>query len=181
MAYVFNETRVLAECFVYRLIRQRHTLVPEGVVKKWHVWLFLIFVVPCLGQTQHAVCPTHIESPTYPPLARQALLTGEVVLSVTVDADGKVQHVTVLPGDTKRQAHKLLRDSAVENMQNWAFSKPPTAPYTEVIVYDYETDPSLPPSGGPKRLPVLIKVIFDLPGRVRISMNEPFIETNESK
>ena len=106
---------------------------------------------------------------------------GEVTLSVTVDADGRVQHVTALPGDEKRQAHKLLRDSAVENMQHWTFSKPPTAPYTEVIVYDYENDPSLPPSGGPKGLPVLIRVVFDLPDHVTISMNDPIIETNESK
>lgn len=145
------------------------------------VFLLCMFAVPCLAQTQPAICPKHIESPTYPQLARQTRLMGEVTLSVTVDADGKVQHVTTLPGDAKRPAHKLLRDSAVENMQHWTFSKPPTAPYTEVIVYDYENDPSLPTSGGPKGLPVLTKVVFDLPDHVRISMNDGFIETNKSK
>jgi hypothetical protein len=106
---------------------------------------------------------------------------GEVTLSVTVDAEGKVQHVVALPGSANRQAPKLLRDSAVENMQHWTFSKPPTAPYTEVIVYDYEDEPSLPPSGGPKGLPVLIKVEFDLPDHIRISMNGPIIEPGEAK
>jgi TonB family protein len=110
--------------------------------------LSLSGISPTLGQTQPAICPKHIESPTYPMLARQVRLTGEVTLSVTVDADGKVQHVTALPGDAKRQAHKLLRDSAIENVQHWRFSKPPTPQYTEVIVYEYEDDPSLPLSGG---------------------------------
>jgi Gram-negative bacterial TonB protein C-terminal len=109
-------------------------------------------------------------------LARQVRLMGEVTLSVTVDADGKVQHVTALPGEAKRQAHKLLRDSAIENIQHWTFSKPPTPQYTEVIVHEYEDDPSLPPSGGPKRLPVLTKVVFDLPDHVRVLTNAPIVE-----
>jgi TonB family protein len=151
-------------------------------VEKWsRLSLLCMFAVPCLGQTQPPICPKHIESPTYPPLARQVRLMGEVTLSVTVDAEGNVQRVVALSGSANRQAPKLLRDSAVENMQHWTFSKPPTAPYTEVIVYDYEADPSLPPSGGPKRLPVLTKIVFDLPNQVRISTNDPFIESSESK
>jgi len=93
----------------------------------------------------------------------------------------KVQHVVVLPGNENRQTPKLLTDSAVANIQHWTFSKPPMAPYIEVIVYDYEDDPSLPPSGGPKRLPALTKVVFDLPDHVRISMNTPIVEPGESK
>jgi hypothetical protein len=50
-----------------------------------------------------------------------------------------------------------------------------------VIVCDYEDDPSLPPSGGPKRLPALTTVVFDLPDHVRISMNAPIVEPGESK
>jgi TonB family protein len=156
--------------------------VAEDTVEKWsRVLLLCMFAVRGSGQTQPPICPKHIESPTYPPLARQTRLMGEVILSVTVDAEGKVQGVMTLPGSANRQAPKLLRDSAVENMQHWTFSKPPAAPYTEVIVYDYEDDPSLPPSGGPKGLPVLTKVVFDLPDHVRISMNEPIIESGESK
>lgn len=92
----------------------------EDTVEEWsRVLLLCMFAVPCLGQTQPPICPKHIESPTYPPLARQARLMGEVTLSVTVDAEGKVQHVMALPGSANRQAPKLLRDSAVENMQQW--------------------------------------------------------------
>jgi outer membrane biosynthesis protein TonB len=42
------------------------------------------------AQTQPAICPRHIETPEYPPLARVTRLMGEVVLSVTIDADGMV-------------------------------------------------------------------------------------------
>jgi hypothetical protein len=66
-------------------------------------------------------------------------------------------------------------------MQHWTFSKPPKAPCTDAIVHDYEDDPSLPPSGGPKGLPVLTKVVLDLPDHVGISMNAPIINPSESK
>ena len=78
-------------------------------------------------------------------------------------------------------AEQLLQDSAIENVQHWTFVKPPTAPYTEVVVYDYEADPSLPPSGGAKRMSVITKVLFDLPDHVRILTNVPINDANKSK
>jgi Gram-negative bacterial TonB protein C-terminal len=75
-----------------------HTLVAEDTVEKSGlIFLLCMFAVPCLSQTQLAICPKHIESPTYPLLARQTRLMGDVTLSVTIDADGRVQHVTALP------------------------------------------------------------------------------------
>jgi hypothetical protein len=69
---------------------QRHTEVAEDTVEKWsRVFMLCMFAVPCLGQTQPAICPKHIESPTYPQLARATRIMGEVRLSVTVDAEGK--------------------------------------------------------------------------------------------
>ena len=85
-----------------------------------------------------------------------------------------------MPGKPDHRVYQLLQDSAIENMQHWTFTKPSTAPYTEVFVYDYEDDLSLPPSGGPKRLPVITKVLFDLPDRARILTNVPIIDTNGS-
>jgi hypothetical protein len=90
-------------------------------------------------------------------------------------AEGKVQHVAATSAKPNQRAYKLLRDSAIENVQHWTFVKPPTASYTEVIVYDYEDDPSLPHSV------VITKVLFDLPDHVRILTNVPIIDTNKSK
>ena len=143
--------------------------------------LLLLVATVSFGQTQPAICPKHIETPEYPALARQTRLMGEIAHSVTIDADGRVEHVTAVVGKDKPQPYPLLQNSAVENMQHWTFTKPPFVPYTEVIVYDYEDDLSLPPSGGPKRLPVITKVMFDLPDRVRILTNVPIIDTDKSK
>ena len=96
-------------------------------------------------------------------------------------AEGKVQHVAATPAKPNQRAYQLLQDSAIENVQHWTFVKPPTAPYTEVIAYDYEDDPSLPSSRGAKRMPVITKVLFDLPDHVRILTNVPIIDTNKSK
>jgi len=109
------------------------------------VSLLLLVATVSFAQTQPAICPRHIETPEYPPLARVTRLMGEVVLSVTIDADGKVQHVTAT---AEKQKQQLLQNSAIDNMQHWTFTKPPFAPYTQLIVYDYQDDPMLPPSGG---------------------------------
>ena len=143
--------------------------------------LYYLCAAACLSQTQPGICPKHIETPEYPLLARQTRQMGEVTLSVTIDAEGKVQHVVVMSVKPNQRAYQLLQDSAIENVQHWTFVKPPTAPYTEVIAYDYEDDPSLPSSRGAKRMPVITKVLFDLPDHVRILTNVPIIDTNKSK
>jgi hypothetical protein len=47
------------------------------------VSLLLLVGTVSFGQSQPAICPKHIEKP----LARQTRLMGEIVLSVTIDAD----------------------------------------------------------------------------------------------
>lgn len=143
--------------------------------------LLLVVATTCFAQTQPAICPKHIETPEYPLLARQTRQMGEVVLLVTIDADGKIQHVMAILDKPNQQVYPLLQNAAVENMQHWTFAKPPFAPYTEVVVYDYEDDSSLPPSGGPKALPIITRVVFDLPDHVRILTNVPMMETDKSK
>ena len=164
-----------------RIVPTNIDVLEDSLKKSIVVSLLFLVATVSFGQTQPAICPKHIETPEYPPLARQTRLMGEIVLSVTIDADGRVEHVTTIAENHKRQPFPLLQNSAVENMQHWTFTKPPFAPYTEVIVYDYEDDPSLPPSGGSKGLPVVTKVAFDLPDRVRILMNGPIVNTVKSK
>ena len=153
----------------------------DTLKKKIVVSLLLLIGTMSFGQTQPAICPKHIETPQYPRLARQTRMLGEIALSVTIDADGRVENVKALSGGGKPKPSQFLQNAAVENMQHWTFTKPPFAPYTETIIYDYEDDPSLPPSGGPKNLPVLTRVMIDLPDRVSILTNVPIINTDESK
>jgi protein TonB len=77
--------------------------------------------------------------PTYPPLARQARVSGEVMLQVIVGKDGRVKQATALSG------HALLRDAAISAVRSWVY-KPATV------------------NGDPTEAPVQVKIAF-LPNR----------------
>jgi TonB family protein len=135
-------------------------------------FLSLFLAGVCFGQTQEVLCPRHIETPSYPPLARTAHITGEVILAVTIGSDGNVTDAKVTT-DTKSNA--VLLPGAIDNIRHWTFAKPPTAPYTQTIVYDFEFDGSLPGDDGHHPI---TKVTFDLPDRVTISANLRFIDAD---
>ena len=124
----------------------------------------------CSGQAPEALCPRHIETPSYPPIGRTANITGKVVLALTIDSEGNVADAKVT-NDSKSIA--ILEIGAIDNIRHWTFAKPPAAPYFQTIVYDYELDESLPGDDGTRPI---IKVNFDLPGRVTISANVRFID-----
>ena len=126
--------------------------------------LFCLATV-CFGQQQDALCPRHIETPTYPPIARAAFVSGKITLTITIDADGTVKHVEAAADNPDA---KMLQKFAAENLRHWTFAKPPSAPYTEVVVYDYEIDPAPPVAGATP----ITKVTFDLPDRVTIWTNQ---------
>ena len=52
--------------------------------------LFLGLLEGCSGKTQQDLCTRHIETPTFPPIARTAHVTGKITLTVTIDANGRV-------------------------------------------------------------------------------------------
>jgi len=130
--------------------------------------LFFCLATVCFGQNQDALCPRHIETPTYPAIARTAHVSGKITLTVTIDADGTVKHVEATPDNPD---FDVLQKSAIENMKHWTFAKPQSAPYTQVIVYDYEIDEKLSQAGGT----AVTKVSFDLPDRVTILTGESTI------
>ena len=53
--------------------------------------------------------------PVYPPLARQAGITGDVTLSIGIRRDGRVESVVAISG------HPLLKQAALESIQNSKF------------------------------------------------------------
>ena len=72
-------------------------------------FLLLCTAGVCLGQEQQALCPKHIEVPTYPPIARMANVTGKITLTVTIDADGDVTNVQAASENSVLQAHPVMR------------------------------------------------------------------------
>jgi Gram-negative bacterial TonB protein C-terminal len=143
--------------------------------------LFFCAATACLGQSQGALCPRHIETPDYPPFARLAHVAGKIALTVSIDANGAVQSVEATTDDPLLSVHPFLQKYAVENIKLWTFVKPPFVPYRETVVYDYEFDASLPGEGGPSSLPSITKVKFDLPDRVTIVTNLRFIDVSRSQ
>lgn len=58
----------------------------------------------------------HHVAPVYPTIARQAHVTGTVILEATIAEDGRVQDVRVL------RSIRLLDDAAVEAVRQWRFT-----------------------------------------------------------
>jgi TonB family protein len=127
----------------------------------------------CFGQT---LCPKHIETPIYPPLARVARIQGNVTLKVTIDANGNVYNVEVAD-DPAHQAREMLVQSASNNMMRWTFEKPPAAPFIQLVVYQYKFDRSLPANNNNP----ITQVHIDLPDRVTVLANDLVAQPGQSK
>ena len=144
---------------------------------KWKTCGALLFwlTVSCFGQN---VCPRHIETPTYPIPAAAARVQRKVSLRVTLDAEGNVTKAEIA-NDLAHQVNPVLEESAIDNVKRWTFEKPAAAPVTQVIVYEYKMDPSLPPISdhqGP-----ITKVLIDLPDHVAILHNESVANPVQTK
>ena len=84
------------------------------------------------GSAQQAV-PIRQVQPVYPPLARQARISGPVRLHVLIGSDGAVRDVTLLSGNP------MLAPAAIEAVRQWRYQPTarngvPTDTITEVVV-----------------------------------------------
>jgi protein TonB len=72
-------------------------------------------------------------NPTYPPLAKQARIQGQVVLNAEISKDGTIQNLQLISG------HPMLAPAAIEAVKQWRY-KPyllngePVAVDTQVVV-----------------------------------------------
>ena len=82
---------------------------------------FLLLVVLCLnahaGESGRAV--VRRTPPVYPEIARQMHIAGNVLLTVSIAADGSVSDVKVERG------HPLLIDAAVDAVRKWKYVSAP--------------------------------------------------------
>jgi TonB family protein len=128
----------------------------------------LFLTLSCMGQVKESLCPKHIETPTYPPIARTAHISGMVALTLTIDADGKVSDVKVT--NEEERFVKLLAKGAVNNIRLWTFTKPQSAPVKQTVTYDFQLDDKLPVAGA-HNYPRVTFVSYDLPDRITIRTN----------
>jgi TonB family protein len=135
--------------------------------------LLFLLTLSCMGQTRQALCPKHIETPTYPAIAKWAHVSGAVVLMLTIDADGKVSDVKIT--NEEERFVKLLERGAVANIRLWTFAKPQSAPFKQNITYDFQLDDKLPLAGVNDN-PDVTLVTYDLPDRVTVRANNHVLE-----
>jgi len=57
-----------------------------------------------------------------------------------IDARGRVSDVKAKTETAVSSVSSLLETGAVKTIRQWTFHKPPYAPYTETIVFDYRLD-----------------------------------------
>jgi protein TonB len=72
-------------------------------------------------------------NPTYPPLARQARISGQVVLRAVIAKDGSIENLTLVSG------HPMLAPAAIEAVKQWKYrpyllNGEPVEVDTEVLV-----------------------------------------------
>lgn len=86
-----------------------------------------------LTAQQTAVAVKAAVAPHYPPIAVAARIGGDVVVQVTVGADGSVLHAEVISGP------KMLQQSATEAAERWRFeaADPATASRSSEVKFSY--------------------------------------------
>ena len=120
--------------------------------------LLLLTVFP---QTQPRF-PIHVESLIYPPLARQARITGDVVLLAHIGPDGRVS----IP--IRKSGHPLLLQAAEDNLKTWKFQIGENQEMK--IKYHFKFSEQSSASAE-------MECAFDLPDSVTISSPPPPVET----
>ncbi len=102
----------------------RHTRVLANITAA--LWL-AGFASLALGET---AALAHFVAPMYPPLARQAMISGQVALTVSVGGDGRIL-------DVKKQGtpDPLLLQAAEAAVRQWEFQPRPRSHPVSVTIY----------------------------------------------
>jgi Gram-negative bacterial TonB protein C-terminal len=129
-------------------------------------------------EEQPIVYVKHLESPVrYPPLARQARLTGTIVIKLTIAADGTVLKTESSVGDKNTIGFDLLKDDAERIVKSWTFGCAgcsPHAPFEHTIKFIYKREDSFTAPS--------LRVVMNLPDEVTISTDAVVVQpSNNSK
>ena len=129
--------------------------------------LFAMSAFLCADEPQ-TILPKHIQAPSYPVIAKNARIEGEVEVVVTLDSDGKVSDALAVG------VPNVLHRSSVESVRLWTFDRPPMAPFKESVFCDYKLN------AARKNAPSEPLVLFDLPNRVTIVATPERVDTYNS-
>lgn len=104
-------------------------------------------------------CVIHVESPHYPPLARQVAVQGKVSVSAVIDLQGNVISAEAITG------HPLLKEVSVANLRKWKFQPNSGAESRIEVIYEFALEDSAPYPGE--------DISYDLPNHIRIRSSRP--------
>ena len=126
---------------------------------------------------QPIVYVKHLESPArYPPLARQARVSGTMVIKLTIAADGTVLKTESSLGDKHTVGFGLLRDDAERIVKTWTFGCagcPPDAPFEHTIKFIYKLENEMTAPS--------LRVVMNLPDEVTLSTDDTvFVQPSNS-
>lgn len=138
---------------------------PQKVYLEWVLTLILILPFPVCAQRAGKALSlaegaareqlSHKVDPSYPPIARAAQITGDVVLAVTIDAEGKVASEKAISGPA------MLQQAALDAVRQWRFT-PFTVNGTAVSVKTTLTIPFHLAHNGPQPTPEQEKAAQEL-------------------
>ena len=120
--------------------------------------LLIALILMTVSPTSEPRRAIHVESLIYPPVARQARIVGDVVLTAQISSDGSVS----IP--IRRSGHPSLLQAAEDNLKKWKFQ---TGESQEMeITYHFKFSEQ---SSGSAQT----KCVFDLPDSVTIYSDPP--------
>ena len=114
---------MIKDCFIFRSNGLRRA----GVRMIYAAALMLVLAPAIPARAADRAILSRVP-PAYPEMARRMRITGEVKLSVTVDADGKVTEVKEISGN------HMLGVAAEEAVRKWKFESGAGAATMEVTV-----------------------------------------------
>jgi outer membrane biosynthesis protein TonB len=118
----------------------------------------------------------HLESPVrYPPLARQARLTGTIVIKLMIAVDGTVLKTESSVGDKNTTGFDVLKDDAERIVKAWTFGCagcPPDAPFEHSIKFIYKVENEMTAPS--------LRVVMNLPDEVTLSTDAVFVQPSKS-
>ena len=108
---------------------------------------------PAAADLTPAPAPVSKVDPVYPPLARQARISGIVKLSVIIGPDGHVSKIEVISG------HPLLIQSTLEAVKQWVFPGTSSAePMLLVVPFQLDGSDAPPPQPQAQTAPTRVRV-----------------------
>ena len=112
------------DCFIFRFNGLRRTGV--RLTQAAALALVLAMAIPAMAADARAVKSR--VAPVYPEIAKRMRITGDVKLSVSVSADGKVTDVKSISGN------RALSEAAEEAVRKWRFAPGDNTATVEVTV-----------------------------------------------